>query len=90
MEILFVVIAMIAAGLIAGYLAGLIWKDERPIGVQGDYYVAIITTIVVGLLDWYVIPAMGFSDTIKYIGIASEPLLGALAVLWIIRKSKQQ
>ncbi len=90
MEILFVVIAMIAAGLIAGYLAGLIWKDERPIGVQGDYYVAIITTIVVGLLDWYVIPAMGFSDTIKYIGIVSEPLLGALAVLWIIRKSKQQ
>jgi len=90
MEILFVVIAMIAAGLIAGYLAGLIWKDERPIGVQGDYYVAIITTIVVGLLDWYVIPAMGFSDTLKYIGIVSEPLLGALAVLWIIRKSKQQ
>jgi uncharacterized membrane protein YeaQ/YmgE (transglycosylase-associated protein family) len=90
MEILYVVIAMIVAGLIAGYLAGLIWKDERPIGVQGDYYVAIITTIVVGLLDWYVIPAMGFSDTLKYIGIVSEPLLGALAVLWIIRKSKQQ
>ncbi len=89
MEILFVVIAMIVAGLIAGYLAGLIWKDERPIGVRGDYYVAIITAIIVGLLDWYVIPAMGFSDTLKYIGIASEPLLGALVVLWIIRKAKQ-
>ncbi len=89
MEILFVVIAMIIAGLIAGYLAGLIWKDERPIGVRGDYYVAIITAIIVGLLDWYVIPAMGFSDTLKYIGIASEPLLGALVVLWIIRKAKQ-
>ena len=89
MEILFVVIAMIFAGLIAGYLAGLIWKDDRPIGIQGDYIAAIITTIVIGLLDWYVIPAMGFSETLKYIGIVSEPLLGALAVLWIIRKAKQ-
>ena len=90
MEILFVVIAMIVMGLIAGYLAGLIWKDERHIGVRGDYTVAIITTILVGLLDWYVIPAMGFSDTLKYIGIALEPILSALAVLWIIRKAKQQ
>jgi uncharacterized membrane protein YeaQ/YmgE (transglycosylase-associated protein family) len=90
MEILFVIIAMIIAGVIAGYLAGLIWKDERPIGVQGDYMAAIVTAILVGLLDWYVIPAMGFSDTLKYIGIVSEPLLGALAVLWIIRKAKQQ
>ena len=90
MEILFVIIAMIIVGVIAGYLAGLIWKDERPIGVQGDYMAAIVTAILVGLLDWYVIPAMGFSDTLKYIGIVSEPLLGALAVLWIIRKAKQQ
>ena len=90
MEILIIVIAMVVVGLITGYLARLIWKDERPIGVQGDYYVAIITAIVVGLLDWYVIPAMGFSDTLKYIGIVFEPLLGALAVLWIIRKAKQQ
>jgi len=90
MEILFVVIAMIVVGLIAGYLAGIIWKDERPIGVQGDYIAAIITAILVGLLDWYVIPAMDFSDTIKYIGIAVEPILSALLVLWIIRKAKQQ
>ncbi|MBG7609779.1 MAG: hypothetical protein IZT55_02820 [Anaerolineae bacterium] len=89
MEIFYVILAMIIAGLIAGYLAGLIWKNERPIGLQGDYIVAIITTIVVGLLDWYVIPAMGFSDTLKYIGIIAEPLLGALAVLWIVRKAKQ-
>jgi len=89
MEILIVVVAMIVVGIIAGYLAGLIWKDERPIGLRGDYLTAIITAILVGLLDWYVIPAMGFSDTLKYIGIASEPLLGALVVLWIIRKAKQ-
>ena len=88
MEILIVIVAMIVVGLIIGALAGVIWKDNRPIGVSGDYIVAVISTIVIGLIDWYVIPAMGFSDTIKIIGILIEPALGALLVLWIIRKAK--
>jgi len=45
--------------------------------------------VLVGLLDWYLIPALGFSDTIKIIGIIFEPALSALLVLWIIRKAKQ-
>jgi uncharacterized membrane protein YeaQ/YmgE (transglycosylase-associated protein family) len=88
MEILIVIVAMIVVGLIIGALAGVIWKDNRPIGVAGDYIVAVISTVVIGLIDWYVIPAMGFSDTIKFIGILFEPALGALLVLWIIRKAK--
>lgn len=88
MEILIVLVAMVVVGLIIGALAGVIWKDNRPIGVAGDYIVAVISTVVIGMLDWYVIPAMGFSDTIKFIGILIEPALGALLVLWIIRKAK--
>ncbi|MBE9478864.1 MAG: hypothetical protein IMY80_02780 [Chloroflexi bacterium] len=88
MEILILVAAMVVVGLIIGALAGVIWKDNRPIGVRGDYIAAVIAAIVTGLLDWYVIPAMGFSDTLKYIGIATEPALVALAVLWVIRKAK--
>ncbi|MCK5315679.1 MAG: hypothetical protein KAJ53_11175 [Anaerolineales bacterium] len=88
MEILIVIVGMIVVGLIIGALAGVIWKDNRPIGVAGDYIVAVISTVVIGLIDWYVIPAMGFSDTIKFIGILFEPALGALLVLWIIRKAK--
>ena len=49
----------------------------------------MISAIAIGLLDWYVIPAMGFSDTIKYLGVATEPALGALIVLWIVRKVKK-
>ncbi len=90
MDILILIIAMIIVGLIMGWVAGLIWKDNRPIGVRGDYIVAVISAIVVGLLDWYVIPAMGFSDMLKYVGVALEPPLGALAVLWIIRAAKKQ
>jgi uncharacterized membrane protein YeaQ/YmgE (transglycosylase-associated protein family) len=89
MEVVLLVIAMILVGLVVGWLGGLIWKGRRPLGVRGDYIAAVVTAIVVGLMDWYVIPAMGFSDTMKYLGVALEPALGALAVLWIIRLAKR-
>ena len=89
MEILLVIVAMVVVGLIMGFVAGLIWKDNRPIGVTGDYVASVITTVIVGLMDWYLIPALGFSNTMKIIGIMLEPALAALLVLWIIRKAKQ-
>ena len=89
MNIFILTIAMIVVGLIAGWLAGPIWKNKRPIGVQGDYIAAIVTAIVIGLMDWYVIPAMGFSDNLRNLGVAMEPFLGALLVLWIIRAAKK-
>lgn len=89
MNVVILVVAMIVVGLVVGWLAGPIWKGKRPIGVQGDYIAAVITAIVVGLLDWYVIPAMGFSDSLRNLGVAIEPALGALIVLWIIRLAKR-
>ncbi|MCB9134527.1 MAG: hypothetical protein H6636_03815 [Anaerolineales bacterium] len=89
MEILIVLVAMAVVGLIIGALAGPIWKDNRPYGVSGDYIAAVITTIVVGLMDYYVIPAMGFSPSLKWLGVALEPALGALVVLWVLRKIKK-
>jgi uncharacterized membrane protein YeaQ/YmgE (transglycosylase-associated protein family) len=89
MEIVILVVAMIVVGLMVGWLAGLIWKGVRPIGVQGDYIAAIITAIVIGFMDWYVIPAMGFSESLRNLGVALEPFLGALLVLWIIRLAKR-
>ncbi len=88
MSILIIIFAMIAVGLLMGYIAGLIWKDNRPIGVQGDYIAAVISTVVMGLIDWLVIPAMGFSDAMRNIGVVFEPALTALFVLWLIRKAK--
>jgi uncharacterized membrane protein YeaQ/YmgE (transglycosylase-associated protein family) len=89
MELLILIIAMAIVGLIIGFIAGLIWKENRPIGVMGDYLVSVVASIVIGLLDWFVIPAMGFSETMKYLGIALEPALGALAILWLIRVAKK-
>jgi uncharacterized membrane protein YeaQ/YmgE (transglycosylase-associated protein family) len=89
MDILLVIIAMVVVGLIMGAVAGLIWKDNRPYGVRADYIASILTTVIVGLFDWYLIPLLGFSDTIKIVGIIFEPPLSALLVLWIMRKTKQ-
>jgi len=89
MEIFILVGAMIVVGLLIGWIAGLIWKDNRPIGVSGDYIASVITAVVVGLIDWFVIPAMGFSDNLRNLGVATEPALGALLVLWIIRRARQ-
>jgi len=88
MEIIILVVIMVVVGLVIAALAGALWKNERPVGMLGDVAAAVITAIIVGLMDWYVIPAMNFSDTMKYLGVAIEPALGALIVLWAIRKVK--
>jgi uncharacterized membrane protein YeaQ/YmgE (transglycosylase-associated protein family) len=89
MILVIIIIAMIIVGLIVGALAGIIWKDNRPIGVKGDYIAAVISAIVMGLIDWYLIPALGFSDLMRNLGVIFEPPLTSLLVLWIIRKAKQ-
>ncbi len=89
MQIVILIVLMIVVGLIVGWLGGVIWKNNRPVGVRGDYIAAIITALAVGLLDWYVIPAMGFSTSLKYLGVALEPVMGALLVLWIIRLARK-
>lgn len=89
MEIVILIGAMIVIGLIIGWVAGLIWRGNRPIGVVGDFIVSVITAIVVGLMDWYVIPAMGFSETMRNVGVALEPALAALLVLWLIRRARR-
>jgi uncharacterized membrane protein YeaQ/YmgE (transglycosylase-associated protein family) len=89
MEIPILIVIMILVGLLIGWVAGFLWKGKRPIGVRGDYLAAVITAVAVGLLDWFVIPAMGFSQSLKYLGVALEPALGALIVLWIIRQARK-
>lgn len=89
MEVVILVLAMIAIGLLIGWVAGFIWKDNRPIGVRGDYIAAVVSAVVTGLLDWYVVPAMGFSEGMRNAAVAMEPAGMALIVLWLIRVAKK-
>jgi uncharacterized membrane protein YeaQ/YmgE (transglycosylase-associated protein family) len=88
MEIVLLIAAMVVVGLIMTYVSKLIWKDELPVGMPNAYIVGVVTAVVVGLLDWFVIPAMGFSDTLKYVGVASEPVLSVPIVFWVIKKAR--
>jgi uncharacterized membrane protein YeaQ/YmgE (transglycosylase-associated protein family) len=89
MPILILILAMLAVGLLIGFLAGPLWKGQRPIGAAGDFLVAIAVAVVVGLFDWFVIPAMGFSTTMRNLAVALEPALGALLVLWLVRVARR-
>lgn len=88
MDIFILIAAMILVGLLVGALAPKIFKGVAPYGVRGDYIGAVVTAVLVGLMDWYLIPIIIDSVTIKYIGVASEPALGAVIVLWLMRKAK--
>ena len=88
-QIVILVAAMIVVGLLMGAVGGLIWKDNRPLGVRGDYIIAVITAVVFGLLDWFIIPAMNFSNQLRNIAVVFEPALGALAALWVIRIARR-
>ena len=88
MEMYLLIAGMVVVGAVMGILGGVIWKEPRPYGLAGDLAASIFTTIVIGLIDWYIIPEMGFSDQLKYLGVALEPILGALLVLWVVRKAR--
>lgn len=88
MNVVILVVVMVVAGVVIGWLADKIFKGDRPKGLQGDIIASVLTMVIVGLLDWYVIPMMGFSSTMKMLGVIFEPALGALLVLWLMRRSR--
>ena len=87
MEVLILLVVLAVLGFIMAKVAGIIWKDDK-LSSQSILTISLATTIIVGLLDWYVIPAMGFSDTIKWFGTMLEPPLAVLAVIWLVRRSR--
>ena len=87
--VIVIILAMVVVGAVIGFLGDKIFKGERPKGLQGDLIAGVVTAVLLGLMDWYIIPAMGFSQTMVIIGLALEPALGALLVLWLIRRANQ-
>jgi uncharacterized membrane protein YeaQ/YmgE (transglycosylase-associated protein family) len=89
MDLLIVVLAMVVVGAVIGALAGRIWKDERPYGLWGDILIGVVTAVIVGLIDWIVIPLLDFSQQVVLLGLAVEPALSVLLVLWLIRRARR-
>lgn len=89
MTIVLLIAIWIVIGLIAATLAPMIWKKERPYGETGDYVVAVIATVLTGLLDWFVVPMFGIEGTLLIVAAIVEPALVALLALWVMRLVKR-
>jgi uncharacterized membrane protein YeaQ/YmgE (transglycosylase-associated protein family) len=89
--VVFIVIWLIM-GLIIGYFASRIFKGERPFGMGGDLAISLITTIGVGLLDWYFIGNFmpNLTGTMRIAAYMLEPPISALIVLWVVRYFKNK
>ncbi len=88
---IFVLVAIwIVIGLLVGLAASSMWKEDRPYGEAGDYLIAIVVSVLTGLVDWYVLPQLGIEGTLKFIAAVIEPPVVALLVLWAIRRFKKR
>ena len=79
----------VVLGLIVGMVAGMIWKGGKPYGEVGDYAIAVVATVLMGLGVWYIVPLVMEGDLIRFIAAVTEPPLMALFVLWLVRKLKK-
>ena len=79
-------------GASLGYYATGTFKGDRPYGVNGDLIAGIVTAILVGLMDWFVVPMVfpNFGQGMIFLAAILEPLLSILIVLWLIRYIKNR
>lgn len=90
MEKVIALIVLAIVGFVLGWFADKIFKGKRPNGLNGDIAIGVITAVVVGALDFFVIPAMGIkSQLLIWVAVVFEPALSALFVLWLVRKAKR-
>jgi len=92
MTSLFLLLAiLVVLALIIGYYASGIFKGARPYGLNGDLIAAVITAVLVGLMDWYIIPLIFPAMPRLWIFISSliEPTVSVFIVLWLMRYFKK-
>ena len=79
-------------GLGLSIWAGSLWKGYRPYGETVDHIVAVVSCILIGLMDWYLVPMImpDASKLIVFLAAILEPAVGVLLIFWIMRKIKPQ
>lgn len=71
-------------GLVAGFVAGKIWKGSG-FGLVGDLVVGVIGAILGG----WVLGLLGITVPGGLIGLLVTAVIGALLLLWIVRLIKK-
>lgn len=91
MNLLMIMIALwVVLGLVCGWLAGVFWKKERPFGMRGDLIAGLVTVVLVGLADWYLMPAIGIHGISVLVIAILEPVISAFIVFWLMRIYKKK
>jgi len=80
----------IVIGLLVGALASVVARSEPPYGLAVDIVASVLTMVVVGLGDYYILPLMGITGALRFAGTVLEPLVGAVLVLWLLRYIKRR
>ena len=83
-------IIWVVVGLLVGALASIVTKNEPPYGLAIDVVVSVLTMVVVGLGDYYILPLIGITGVIHFLATILEPLLATIFVLWLLRVIKRR
>lgn len=90
MGLVFMIAIWVVIGVLIAALAPSFLKGDRPYGDTTDYVVSIVTTIIVGLGDWYLLPIINIEGALRFAAALIEPPLAAVIILWLMRYIKQR
>jgi len=83
-------IIWVVLGLLVGALASVVTKSEPPYGLTIDIVASVLTMVIVGLFDFYVLPLIGITGALHFAAAILEPLVGAVLILWLLRVIKRR
>ena len=80
----------VVLGLIVGVLASVVTKSEPPYGIAVDVIASVLTMVIVGLGDYFVMPLLGIEGGFASAVTILEPLISVFIVLWLLRFIKRR
>ena len=80
----------IVIGLLVGALASVVTKSDPPYGIGVDIGASVLTMIIVGLGDYFIMPLIGIEGTLRFAITILEPIAGVVLVLWLLRFIKRR
>ena len=80
---------VLVGSILAGWLVPMDFKSERPYGLAGDIIIPTIVGVLYAFIIYqYVVPMVGLTGWLAFIGTAAESIAMAAVTLWILRKIK--
>ena len=80
---------VLVGSVLVGWLVPLAFKSERPYGLAGDIIIPTIVGVLYAFIIYqYIVPMVGLTGWLAFIGTAGESIAMAALTLWILRKIK--